>query len=117
MYSVMQAIHQAKETCVDVKMIYSNKTRADILCKDELDEIANDASCTNISITHTITREEGDLGEGVRKGRITMEMMREVGFPEPADDMLILMCGPKAMNEATKAILTANGYDANQVFP
>ena len=46
--SVLDAIYRAKETHINVKLIYSNKTRDDILCKPELDAIANDPNCTNI---------------------------------------------------------------------
>ena len=117
MYSVAQAIHRAKETTVDVKFLYSNKTLGDILLKQELDEIENDESCTNIKIAHTITRESGELPAGMRKGRVSIEMLRELGFPEPGDSTLILMCGPKAMNEATKALLLENGYTEEMVWP
>ena len=48
LYSLLNAIYRAKETHINVKLIYSSKTRADILCKAELDAIANDESCKNI---------------------------------------------------------------------
>ena len=70
--SILDAIYRAKETHLNVTLLFSNKTRDDILCKPELDAIANDTSCTNIKIYHTITREEGDLGPGFLKGRVTL---------------------------------------------
>ena len=76
LYHLMNAIYRSKETHINVKLIYSSKTRDDILCKPELDEIANDESCSNIQIYHTITREEGDLGPGYLKGRVTLEMLQ-----------------------------------------
>lgn len=56
-FNILDAIYRAKETHIDVKMLYTNKTRDDILIKDKLDAIANDETCTNIQISHTITRE------------------------------------------------------------
>ena len=114
--SLMTAIHRAKETGIQVVMIYTNKTRGDVLCKAELDAIANDPNCTNIKIVHTITREEGDLGAGFKKGRVNMDMLREVGWPEPADDMAVINCGPDAMHEANKKLLLEAGYTEEMII-
>ena len=116
MLSMMTAIHRAKETGIQVVMIYTNKTRGDVLCKAELDAIANDPNCTNLKIVHTITREEGDLGAGFKKGRVNMDMLREIGWPEPADDMAVMQCGPKAMHEANKALLLEAGYTEEMIL-
>ena len=79
--SVLRAIYKAKETHLNVTLLYSNKTRDDILCKPELDAIANDPHCTNIKIYHTITREEGDLAPEFLKGRVTLKMLQDINFP------------------------------------
>ena len=100
-YSILDSIYRAKDTSVDVKMLFTNKTLGDILLKRELDRIASDESCTNISIHHTITDHKHDLKQctrdrlnampkgGFMKGRITLDMLREIGFPEPSDDTFI----------------------------
>jgi len=113
--SLMTAIHRAKEN-IQVVMIYTNKTRGDVLCRKELDAIANDPNCSNIKIFHTITREEGDLGPEYKKGRVNMDMLRECGWPEPADDMAILQCGPKAMHDSNKALLLEAGYTEEMII-
>ena len=117
MYAVAEAIRGAKESNMDVKLVFSNKTRDDILCKTELDQIVNDPECNNVQIIHTITREQGDLGPGIKSGRVSIEMLREIGFPEPGEDTLVLQCGPRAMIEANKAILKEAGHDESRLWP
>ena len=53
-FQILNAMRLAKDQSVEVKMIYSNKTAADVLLKDELDAI--NAECPNITITYTLTR-------------------------------------------------------------
>jgi len=38
-------------------------------------------------------------------------MFQECEIPPPADDVLIMICGPKGLGETTRAILEANGYE------
>ena len=42
LFSVMDAIYRARESCIEVKMLYSNKTVDDILLRNELDNINAD---------------------------------------------------------------------------
>lgn len=100
-----------------MKLLFSNKTRDDILIKDKLDAIANDETCTNIQISHTITREEGDLGPGLLTGRVTLAMLQEIGFPEPGNNTFIWSCGPSDMTKAIKTLLTEAGYAEDRIFP
>ena len=37
-------------------------------------------------------------------------------FPKPADNVLVLICGPKGMNEAARVICTSLGYPNIHVF-
>lgn len=53
-FSIINAMRLAKDTAVQVDMIFSNKTENDILLKEELDAI--NSECPNIRITHTLTR-------------------------------------------------------------
>ena len=56
LYKCMDSIYRAKDPEMTVKMLFSNKTEADILLREELDAINADASAPNISVTHTLTR-------------------------------------------------------------
>ena len=100
-YSILDSIYRAQDTSVDVKMLFSNKTLGDILLRRELDRISADESCTNISIHHTITDHKPNPKQctwdrlnsmpkgGFMKGLITLEMLREIDFPEPSDETFI----------------------------
>ena len=74
-FSILDAIYRARENCIEVKMLYSNKTLDDILLRRELDAINADASAPNISVTHTLTRVRSDLAPPLLKGRIDIEKL------------------------------------------
>lgn len=82
----------------DVRMLYSNKTVADIVFKDELDAIAREHS--NIKVDHVLTREPEWKG---LKGHVDASMIREQ-IPDYAERTFYI-CGPPAMNEALKKAL------------
>ena len=69
-------------------------------------------------MTHTLTRVEGDVaGDNVLRGRVNIEMIRSLNFPEPSEDTLIFSCGPSAQTKAIKEFLTAAGYSETMIFP
>ena len=73
---------------------------------------------SNFHLFNTLTRHDNSLhGEwdGLH-GRINNEMIKECGFPEPADDVLILSCGPPGMKKTVNDILKENGYVAGVHF-
>jgi NAD(P)H-flavin reductase len=66
----------------------------------------------NFRYYDTLTRhDESKHGEwdGLT-GRVDWNMMQECGFPAPADDVLILVCGPKGLHEAVNKICDQHGY-------
>jgi len=66
----------------------------------------------NFQLFHTLTRHvPEDHGEwkGLT-GRVSMTMLQNCGFPEPADDVLILCSGPKGFNSTIRGFLEENGY-------
>jgi NAD(P)H-flavin reductase len=87
-------------------LLYSNKTKSDILLKDELDHFAQN-NAEKIKIFHTLTRHSDDKdGEwGGLKGRLTVDMIKSCGFPEPSEETLIGFCGPAAFNKSVEDIL------------
>jgi cytochrome-b5 reductase len=48
-------------------------------------------------------------------GFVSREMI-EAHLPKPADDIMILMCGPPMMNKAMVSHLEAIGYPESQQF-
>lgn len=106
-FQLMDSMRLAKETVCDVKFLFSNKTAADQLCKQQLDIIA--AECPNITVHHTLTREESD-DPNTFKGRVTADMLKEIGFPEPGPDTFVHVCGPKGLNEHMIKLFDEMGY-------
>ena len=117
LFSIMDAIYRARESCIEVKMLYSNKTLQDILLRNELDAINVDESAPNISVSHTLTREHGELPAPLLKGHASIEMLRQLGFPEPSDETMYILCGPAPFNAACKAFLLEAGHSEDRIFP
>ena len=74
-------------------MIFSNRTWADITFREELHELEKNYP-ERFRLVHTLTREldPAYFSERVRKGRVSMELIREL-VPEPAR-ALFYVCGP-----------------------
>ena len=92
-------------------MLYSNKTKSDILASEELDHFAR-INATNFKIHHTLTRHNSETEgtwEGLR-GRITGEMLSACGFPEPSPETIIVYCGPPGLNKTVEDLLINLGY-------
>lgn len=89
-------------------LIYANKTEDDILCREKLEEAA-EQSKGRFTLHYTL-----DFPPKVwshKKGFITAEMIKEC-LPPPSEDTIILMCGPPPMIEhACKKNLDTLGYD------
>ena len=122
MYSVMNAIYLGKDSTVtQVHMLYSNKTEEDILMRDALDAINADESAPHIKVTHTLTRATSDPANdaaNVKRGRVDEAMIDALeGWPEPSNETLIAMCGPKSFNDACKVMLFKKGYTADMIYP
>jgi cytochrome-b5 reductase len=88
-------------------LIYANKTEDDILCKDMLEEAAEQSKGRFI-LHYTLDFAPSDWPH--KKGFITEVMIKEC-LPPPAENTMILMCGPPPMIElACKKNLDALGY-------
>ena len=87
------------------------------MIKEQLDNLA--AINPNFKVYHTLTRhdEAKDGAWDGLTGRISWEMFQQCGFPAPADDVFVGICGPKAFNEQAKQILAANGYVQGENYP
>jgi len=107
--SVVTASLMAGEDLV-FTCIYSNKTVDDVMFREQL-EMLSAKFPNNFRLTHTFTR--GECNEPkwkVKKGRVTADMLKEIDFPEPADDVLILVCGPKGLHMTATSIMESGGY-------
>ena len=115
MYSIAQASSLAKDGA-EITFMFSNKTKNDIFCEKELNELG--AMNDKFKHFHTLTRHNAEAhGEwSGLTGRFDFEMFQKCSFPAPADDVLILTCGPSGFNTAIKDFLKANGYTEGEHF-
>ena len=87
-----------------ITLLYSNKTTADIVWRDQFDEFA--AQNPNLKLVHTITNQTKELenwpGE---RGFINAEMIKK--YVSDINNAIFYLCGPPAMVDALKQVLLA----------
>lgn len=93
MLQLVRQVMKSPDDHTTCSLIFANQTEKDILLRDELEEIqARHPNKFNLWFTLDTATEDWDFG----KGFVTAEMIRD-HLPPPADDVLILMCGPPPM--------------------
>lgn len=116
MLSIAQAIVLSKDN-VEVTLIFSNKTKDDILCEAQINDLLTKGG--NFKVFHSLTRHnEAKDGkwEGLT-GRIDVDMLKKCGLPDPADDLFIGCCGPKGFGDTICAPLADLGYVKGENYP
>lgn len=94
-------------------LIYANKTEDDILVRDLLDEAVS-ASGGRFQVHYTL--DFPPAGWSGKTGFITADMIKEC-LPAPAEDTLMLMCGPPPMVDfACKKNLEALAYPKGSYY-
>jgi ferredoxin-NADP reductase len=99
--------HRAKSSRKGpARLLYSSRTRADVIYRDELERLT--AEGDGLSVFHTLTREKPAGWTGYTR-RVDESMMKEVAWPKeqmPA----IFICGPTSFVEAAASLLVAMGH-------
>ncbi len=96
---------------VPTRLLYSSRSAADVLARDELDRLA--AGDGALTVVHTLTRAQPDGWTGYRR-RIDAAMLEEVGWPI-AERPLVYVCGPTRLVETVAATLVELGHDPARV--
>ncbi|KAI3655003.1 hypothetical protein MP228_000383 [Amoeboaphelidium protococcarum] len=100
----------------ELRMIYSNKTADDILCKQQIEDLQSQLG-ERFKVFHTITEQDkvpSDWTDGV--GRLNKEMMRDNLYPFD-DDTVALVCGPQGFTDkACIPLLEELGYDEDSIY-
>jgi ferredoxin-NADP reductase len=96
---------------VPARLLYSSRTQADIIYRDELERLA--AADPTLRVSHTLTRSQPPGWQGWSR-RIDAAMLREVAWP-PAERPLAYVCGPTSLVESVAAILVEFGHDPVRV--
>lgn len=109
---MMRHIALDKEDKTEVTLVFSNKTMDDMLLNDEFLEYQREGK---LKYVKTVTREEPAEGTETKKGRIDLTMIQH-SIPAPADDHLVMYCGPKGFNITAKNILELLNHQEKNVL-
>ena len=96
--------HRATASEIPARLLYSARTRADLIYRSELEAYET---------TFTLTREQPEGWTG-RTGRIDHDLLAEAAWP-PAEHPLIYVCGPTGFVEAVADSLVALGHDTSRI--
>jgi NAD(P)H-flavin reductase len=111
-YQILQAAHQNNDTA-EFTLLYSNKTKSDIIFKDELEKFFNQQKF-KFKLYHTLTQENKNW-EGLT-GRIDENKIRKL-LPPPSSETLILTSGRgKMCKKFLIPLLIDMGYAKENVF-
>ena len=101
----------ASANTVPTRLLYSSRSLADVIYRDELDrQVAMDGG---LHVVHTLTRAQPEGWNGHSR-RIDAEMLEEVGWA-PAERPLAFVCGPTPLVEAVARTLVDLGHEARRV--
>ena len=87
-------------------LVYSARTSADILYRDELAKIGD--------ITITLTREPSSSEWDRGRGRVDASLLEEAGWP-PSAQPRCYVCGPDTFVEAVANTLVGMGHEPQNV--
>ena len=102
--------HAATDSTVPVRLLYSARTLADVIYRDEL---AHLAAADEADIRFALTRDRPEGWQGYRR-RIDREILEEVAWP-PEDEPLVYVCGPTPFVELAAGTLVELGHDAGRI--
>ena len=91
-------------------LIWSNRTEADILCREEIE--AMEAKLPNFAVHHVLSEQADFQG---RTGRLNQDMLREL-LSNSSHEAAIFVCGPPPMMDSVCRDLKEIGYSPRTIF-
>jgi predicted ferric reductase len=91
-------------------LIWSNKTEADILFQNEIEEM--EAKLPNLAVHHVLSAQAGFQG---RTGRLNQDMLKEL-LSNTSYKASIFVCGPPPMMDSVCTDLKKIGYSPRTIF-
>jgi ferredoxin-NADP reductase len=95
--------HRATVSEIPVRLLYSSRTRGDLIYRDEL---------ADYETTITLTREQPPDWNG-RTGRVGSDLLEEIAWP--AERPLVYVCGPTGFVEAVADALVTLGHSPARI--
>jgi len=108
LYQLILALLDDPTDQTNLHILFANKSEADILLREELEEAAKDP---RIKVHYTV-----DTASPTWKGYtgfITKEMLADI-TPKPETKPLLWACGPKPMHKLVKSLYSELGYDVEK---
>jgi ferredoxin-NADP reductase len=93
------------------RLLFSSRTLADVIYREELDRLA--ARGDGLEVIHTLTRERPEGWTG-RTGRVDRDLLAGVAWP-PEERPQAFVCGPTGFVEAVAGALVDLGHDPGRV--
>lgn len=106
MYQVIRAICENDTDTTEINLIYANRSEADILLREELENFARRYP-KNLKIWYMLDTAPEDCAYGT--GHVDQRVLAE-RLPAASPDTKILLCGPPGMVNATKKNLASLGF-------
>jgi ferredoxin-NADP reductase len=103
----MMRHHARTGSTAAMQLVYSARTFDDVIYRDELLALADSG---NRAVTVTLTRETSSGWTG-RRGRVDVDLLREVGWPPPVRPRCYV-CGATPFVEAVSDALVSLGHEA-----
>ena len=101
----------AARSRVPAVLLYSSRTLADVIYRDELERLAGAGD--GLRVVHTLTREQPPAWTGYAR-RIDGAMLSAVGFP-PSERPHVFICGPGGLVEMAGQRLLDLGHAPEQI--
>lgn len=106
MYQVIKDIMRNPEDTTEVSLVFGNISSQDIILKEELDELQRNYP-ENLHIYYVLDSPPDGWMGGV--GYVTEDIMR-AHCPAPAQDTMLLFCGPRPMVKALEGLASSIGF-------
>jgi ferredoxin-NADP reductase len=101
----------AARSTVPMRLVYSARTAADVVYREELAGL--DVAGDGFGLVTTLTRAVPERWDG-RRGRVDAGLLARVGWPPP-ERPRSFVCGPTGFVEAVARMLVAAGHDPASV--
>jgi ferredoxin-NADP reductase len=96
---------------IATRLLYSSRSYADVIYRDELDRLVK--STTMLEVVQTLTRVQPPGWTGYQR-RVDTEMLREVAWPAE-QRQLTFICGPTPFVETAAESLVTLGYEPRRI--
>lgn len=121
MVQLIRSITRNKSDPTQVSLLFTNKTEGDVVFREELEQYAREEKESGrfrLLLTLTRVHEENRQEWPHSLGRINTDMAKSVlpAIDPESEDVLVLICGRKEMNQTAKAFCEELGYKDIHVY-